>query len=151
MKWHFHMMIFREWLRTNFCKRGTGIWSFLDKRDHYSGPWCCKMVKFWLGGAFFTIFQGSPTCWPSDLYRGQSSKEAFLAPYKTQTEVWDWGTFQIKWIFKYSTILTNEANFIITPEITEQTIDLCHSIVPIDHHTVFSRVWVTWLSFLQLV
>ena len=60
-------------------KRGTDIWSFLDKWNHYSGPLCPMIVKFWLGGAFLTIFQDPPTFLPSKLYRGQSSKKTFLA------------------------------------------------------------------------
>ena len=45
------------------------------------------MVKFWLGGAFLTIFQDPPTFWPSDLYRRQSLKQAFLANLQPQINV----------------------------------------------------------------
>ena len=37
------------------------------------------MVKFCIGGAFLTLFKDSPTFWPSNLYRGQSSRDVFLA------------------------------------------------------------------------
>ena len=68
-------------------KWGIGIWSFLDKWDHYFVSWCSVMVKFWLCGAFFTIFQGSPIFWPSDLHRSQSSKEAFLVKIQPHINV----------------------------------------------------------------
>ena len=60
-------------------KRGTGIWSFLDNRGHYSGTWRPIMAKFCMMGAFLSKIQNPQKLRPSNLYRGQSSRDVFLA------------------------------------------------------------------------
>ena len=58
---------------------GTGIWSFLDNRGHYSGTWQPIMAKFYMNCALLSKNQNPQKLRPSNVHRGQSSKQAFLA------------------------------------------------------------------------
>ena len=62
-----------------FLTRGTGIWSFLENQGHYSGTWHPIMAKFCMMGALLSKIQNTQKLRPSDLHRGQSNKQAFLA------------------------------------------------------------------------